>query len=1698
MKETIIRNDDKTDKLGINQDEQIALLKKQVSFLKQELEGIKRKSASNEKLLRHLENRNDVIEENIYMNKKYHKFAHLYTKFRKHIGNRIVELQILKEGYFDTQYYLENYPDIKKCNINAVKHYISRGNKEWRNPNEWFDTSYYLSTNKDVAQNYINGLYHYMKYGFREGRKPSREADMYLEWCRHQKSRNKVIKLMREIKDAYFIYKSKLFDGEGYLVANKDVREALMESKLWHLRKSKFALARFVGRLGTSAVLHYVRYGVYEDRNPNQEFDNSVYINNNLDILSAKGINPFTHYVRHGIHENRIYNHENNTTSIQDQAIKYTNKLVKKNKLEIMQQKVAIIVPKSHSAEELETRLSSIYEQDYKKIEVIIIQDNNTPEIKKVIDRYVVEHKNNTRKIVVSNENARKNIWKQAIEEVTAKFIWVLEEGSRCEKEFLSELIPYFADELVNVVECKSIYKDAELNNIESIDKRQNGISTGWIEVQHLLSENNAFYELGAIIFRNPREKQWFQTIKWNLGNRDIVKCLLLNLLSNGKKFYSSKVLHEKIIDNNYFSRSYINKESCKGHEELCKIMKSEYGISPDTIKLEYERVRTDYLTHSGKTIDHFTGIYDIESVMSGHSKVRILISIVAFTHGGGEIMPIRLANQLKEMGYPVMVHNYELDSDEELVRKMLDPEIPVIRCNNVEEMSCMLKLFNIDVVSTHHQALQSFIARVLEKDLVLKNKINHVATSHGMYENFSKKELTSIFETVIDNTDYWTYVADKNIIPFKEFNVYDQTKFIKISNGMKYPKINPISRASMQIEEDAFVVCTVSRALPEKGWKEAIKSVEIARKITNRDIQLLLIGEGTIYEELKVNGTPDYVHLLGFKDTPCDYYAISDLALLTSYYKSESAPLTIIEALLSHTPIVASNVGDVRQMLSLERELAGDIFDLNDWKVPVEIVGEKIANLVMDSNKYDRVKATAINKAKEFSIENVADRYLDVFRKKVVDLEQERTQICFDAINDSNLLLSNAERGRNSIKVSVIVPNYNHGKYLRQRLECIYNQTYKNIEVILMDDCSSDNSRAILSEYAQKYSDITKVLFNEVNSGGVFHQWMKGIKNATGDICWIAESDDYCDLNFIEKLMPAFADSKVRISYSKYVFVDSQGKTNTFNFSNYVESISKEKWEQSYINDANSEVNDALAVKNTIPNASGVLFRKPLHMDLFNDKDWVNMKICGDWIFYLNLLLDGKIAYSTETQSYFRFHNNNSSAATHTKSTYYKEHEAVAYTIRKLYNVSDEVLLKNYEIIKKFYIQNVKGDSMDFNKLYDIKSILCEKMKKKPKVEISQPSSNYKIINYRADEDFNTVVINPIFSAGKNMESNVEEKVRYTGNNTGNLLFVESIKEQLGYVKETWLRPGEISSVENASAVMPASNFIINGGDTFIEQCMEMLEGTTCPVTMAGLGAQSSKELNTPKKLVQALTPTKIKFFKMLSERAVSLGIRGEFTAQCLEEMGIHNYRIIGCPSAYKYLDGEYKILKAPTSERVMFTTTTGNEHERKIVEMGMSARATWIMQMMTEMPEVALEGKMPNEKWMQIRFPGLTATPEEFKIFMQEHAKMFFRINDWYDYYKEQDFTFSYGSRFHGNMSALRSGIPALWIVHDSRTTELVNTLKLPNIDFETFDKIKSIEELINYCDYSEFYKNYKQLTKEYVNFLEENNLKHKFSIK
>ena len=105
--------------------------------------------------------------------------------------------------------------------------------------------------------------------------------------------------------------------------------------------------------------------------------------------------------------------------------------------------------------------------------------------------------------------------------------------------------------------------------------------------------------------------------------------------------------------------------------------------------------------------------------------------------------------------------------------------------------------------------------------------------------------------------------------------------------------------------------------------------------------------------------------------------------------------------------------------------------------------------------------------------------------------------------------------------RILLFIPAYNCEKYIGQAVDSVIGQSYPYWELLILDDCSTDESREILMEYAVRYPNKTIVDFNKTRSGEVFTQWDKGIRHAKGSLIWIAKSEDWCEPNFLEKMVP-------------------------------------------------------------------------------------------------------------------------------------------------------------------------------------------------------------------------------------------------------------------------------------------------------------------------------------------------------------------------------------------------------------------------------------------------------------------------------------------------------------------------------------------------------------------------------------------------
>lgn len=123
---------------------------------------------------------------------------------------------------------------------------------------------------------------------------------------------------------------------------------------------------------------------------------------------------------------------------------------------------------------------------------------------------------------------------------------------------------------------------------------------------------------------------------------------------------------------------------------------------------------------------------------------------------------------------------------------------------------------------------------------------------------------------------------------------------------------------------------------------------------------------------------------------------------------------------------------------------------------------------------------------------------------------------------------------------ISVITPVYNAEEFLIETIESVLNQTYDNLEYLLIDDCSDDNSPSIIKEYSKKDNRI-KYIRLEQNSGAAVAR-NTGLENAKGRYIAFMDSDDVWYLDKLEKQIN-FMSEDIAFTYTKYERISEEGK---------------------------------------------------------------------------------------------------------------------------------------------------------------------------------------------------------------------------------------------------------------------------------------------------------------------------------------------------------------------------------------------------------------------------------------------------------------------------------------------------------------------------------------------------------------------------
>lgn len=471
------------------------------------------------------------------------------------------------------------------------------------------------------------------------------------------------------------------------------------------------------------------------------------------------------------------------------------------------------------------------------------------------------------------------------------------------------------------------------------------------------------------------------------------------------------------------------------------------------------------------------------------------------------------------------------------------------------------------------------------------------------------------------------------------------------------------LARHSLGIPHTSFLIlgCGVLH------WRKSPdKFIEVAERVLSSglDAHFLWIGGGpdkSICDELVLKkGLQERVRFTGYEPRVAEKLAGGDLFLLSS--QEDPYPLVALYAAQAGMPIVCfQNAGGIESFVSEGSGIAVPFMD-------VDAMAYAILAYAKDSSS----------------------------RKTAAQIGQKQVRLRH-TIDVAGPVMLNHLREAAGIEpeVSVIVPNYNYLAYLPERLTSIATQRFQDFEVILLDDASSDGSQHFLEEFTQMRPG-SQLLINQENTGSPFLQWMRGMETARAELIWLAEADDRCTPDFLEKMLPFFDDRNVRIASCASQPVTEKGDVIGDYRQLYLNRIAHGRWDDDYIATDHEEANEGLGIANSFPNASAVIFRKFTPEPKFVEK-LISMRLCGDWYFYVRAMRGGLVGFSASLMNDHRRHGNTVTHQLEGSLRYFEELAIVRDYLARTYKQSEETCKK----INMFFKEDVARFKVDESKVF-------------------------------------------------------------------------------------------------------------------------------------------------------------------------------------------------------------------------------------------------------------------------------------------------------------------------------------------------------------------------------------------------------------
>lgn len=255
--------------------------------------------------------------------------------------------------------------------------------------------------------------------------------------------------------------------------------------------------------------------------------------------------------------------------------------------------------------------------------------------------------------------------------------------------------------------------------------------------------------------------------------------------------------------------------------------------------------------------------------------------------------------------------------------------------------------------------------------------------------------------------------------------------------------------------------------------------------------------------------------------------------------------------------------------------------------------------------------------------------------------------------------------------KISIILPTYNGQKYLPQLLESIFNQAYRNYELIIVDDCSTDDTFNIVRKYASGDKRL-KLIRNQHNLG-INANFEKGVREAKGDIIFLCDQDDIWDVDKVQRMV-SLLDNGFDLVYCDLRTINSEDEITARSFHKVIGT------DRLY----SKSLSQYLLFRN-VTNGCSICFRKDVVDKIIPFPKFM----IYDWWIMLIASLNYKVGYINEPLMAYRLHDNNAVGLPTLEKTNEEKLEGIQQEINRLNNLQPYImdnLEEKLKILSRYY----------------------------------------------------------------------------------------------------------------------------------------------------------------------------------------------------------------------------------------------------------------------------------------------------------------------------------------------------------------------------------------------------------------------------